>query len=121
MSLNDDEASLPLLPEDPDEGNDDGSKSQMSSKTGDGSKLSKKSRIKRKFGLKKKGDKDEKDPEEELNKVNDNFWPIGNRSLTTQEKLAIAGGTVAGNIMCTIFVRFIYVYLKMKIYFVQYV
>lgn len=94
MSLNDDEASIPFLSEKNEGGEDDGSKSHVSQQTGN-SKLSKKSRIKRKFGMKKKGDSGEKDAEAELNKVNDNFWPIGNRSYTLEEKLAIGGGTLA--------------------------
>lgn len=94
MSLNDDEASIPFLSEKNEGGEDDGSKSDVSQQTGN-SKSSKKSRIKRKFGIKKKGDSGEKDAVAELNKVNDNFWPIGNRSYTLEEKLAIGGGTVA--------------------------
>ena len=72
---------------------DDASQSFLS-----GSKASKqttKNKIKRKFGLNQKKDK-KKDPEEELNKVNDNFWPIGNRSFTGSEKMAIACGSLAG-------------------------
>jgi len=64
-----------------------------------------KKKSRRSFGFNKNKDVDKKDVEKELDKVNDNFWPIGDRNLTSTEKIAIGAGVVAASLgMCTVFV-----------------
>jgi len=74
---------------------DEAGKSFLSGGGSKASKRSTKSKIKRKFGLSKNKEKKKRNAEEELNKVNDNFWPIGDRSFTGSEKMAIACGSLA--------------------------
>ena len=117
MSLSDEEESETFLSEQKEEeGNDNSSKLNISLKTGEDSKLSRKSCIRRKFGFKKK---EKKNPEEKLNKVNDNFWPIGNRSYTLEEKLAIGGGTLACKIIHGIYLCILNFGLCYLLFFVK--
>ena len=74
----------------------DGDPSQSFLSASQRSKRTTKNKIKRKFGLNKKKAKKKKNPEEELNKLNDNFWPIGNRSFTGSEMVIIGFGSIAG-------------------------